>query len=79
MRSNLSASHVNIDKHNTNDINKLEEDYHKSLELLQKHKDDVKNLTEMLNNKERSIAEMEKKEVTYKHCMYKIQVYLLYL
>ncbi|VVC33896.1 Hypothetical protein CINCED_3A019370 [Cinara cedri] len=73
LRSNLSASHGNIDKYNTNDVTKLEEDYHKSLELLQKHKDEVKKLTEILNNKERSIAEMGKKEVTYKQCMLKIQ------
>lgn len=57
-----------------NDVNKLEEDYHKSIELLQKQRDDVKQLTEILSMKDRSIAEMEKKEVTYQHCMRKIQV-----
>jgi hypothetical protein len=42
--------------------------------LLQKQRDDVKQLTEILSKKDRSIAEMEKKEVTYQHCMRKIQV-----
>lgn len=47
--------------------------------MLQKQRDDVKRLTEMINVKDRSIAEMEKKEVTYQHCMRKIQVKGLYL
>lgn len=76
MRCNLISSHANIDKHNTNDVTKLEEDYQKNLELLQKQKEDVKKFIEMLNNKDKSIAQMEKKEVTYKNCMFKIQVYL---
>jgi len=44
--------------------------------LLQKQRDDVKKLTELLSIKDRSIAEMEKKEVTYQHCLLKIQVIL---
>lgn len=70
----MSASNVSIDKHSTNNASKLEEDYQKSLETLQKQRDDVKKLTEMLSTKDRSIAEMEKKEVTYQHCIRKIQV-----
>lgn len=58
-------------------MSKLEEDYQKSLELLQKQRDDVKQLTEILSLKDRSIAEMEKKEVTYQHCMRKIQVHYM--
>lgn len=70
----MNDSHVSNDLHNINDRSKLEEDYQKSLELLQKQRDEVKNLTEMLNVKNRSIAEFEKKEITYQHCIRKIQV-----
>jgi len=70
----LNGSHVSNDLHYINDGSLLEEDYQKSLELLQKQRDDVKNLTEMLNVKNRSIAELEKKEITYQHCIRKIQV-----
>jgi len=70
----LNDSHVSNNLHNINDGSKLEEDYQKSLELLQKQRDDVKSLTEMLNIKNRSIAELEKKEITYQHCIRKIQV-----
>lgn len=75
MRSNLS-SHISIDKHSYNDVTKLEDDYQKSLELLQKQRDDVKQLKEMISIKDRSIAEMEKKEVTYNNFMHNIQVHL---
>lgn len=71
----MSASNVSIDKHGTNNASKLEEDYQKSLETLQKHRDDVNKLKEMLSSKDRSIAEMEKKEETYQHCMHTIQVH----
>lgn len=72
----MSASRISNDHHSTNNASKLEEDYQKNLELLLKQRDDVKKLTEMLNTKDRSLAEMEKKEITYKHCMRKIQVQL---
>lgn len=73
----MTNSHIiNTDKHGTNNLSKLEEDYQNNLELLQKQRDDVKKLTEKLSSKDRSIAEMEKKEVTYQHCMRKIQVHL---
>jgi len=70
----LNDSHVGNNLQNVNDGSNLEEDYQKSLELLQKQRDDVKNLTEMLSVKNRSIAELEKKEITYQHCIRKIQV-----
>lgn len=73
----MSASRISSDNHSTNNASKLEEDYHNNLELLQKQRDEVKKLTEMLNTKDRSLAEMGKKELTYKHCMHKIQVQLL--
>lgn len=74
----MSTSHIiSIDKHGTNDLSKLEEDYQTNLELLQKQRDDVKKLTEILNSKDKSIAEMEKKEVTYKQFMHKIQVRII--
>lgn len=77
LRSDLSASHDNIDKHGaTTDVNELELDYQKNLDLLQKQRDDVKTLTEILSAKDRSIAELEKKEIAYQHCMRKIQVSL---
>lgn len=66
---------MSVDGQGTNDVSKLEENYQESLELLQKQRDEVKHLTEILNSKDRSIVEMKKKEVTYKHCMHKIQVY----
>lgn len=55
-------------------MSKLEEDYQKSMDLFKKQRDDVKKLTEILSAKDRSIAEMEKKEITYKHCLHKMQV-----
>lgn len=70
----MNDSHVSNDLHNTNEGSLLEADYQKSLELLQKQRDEVKNLTEMLSVKNRSIAELEKKEITYQHCIHKIQV-----
>lgn len=70
----MNDSHVSTNLQNVNDGSNLEEDYQKSLELLQKQRDDVKNLTEMLSVKNRSIAELEKKEITYQHCIRKIQV-----
>ncbi|XP_060862176.1 putative leucine-rich repeat-containing protein DDB_G0290503 isoform X1 [Metopolophium dirhodum] len=76
LHTNLNGSHVSNDLHNINDGSLLEEDYQKSLELLQKQRDDVKNLTEMLSVKNRSIAELEKKEITYQHCIRKIQLEL---
>ena len=72
----MNDSHVNNDLPNINDGSQLEEDYQKSLELLQKQREDVKNLTEMLSIKNKSIAELEKKEITYQHCIRKIQVKL---
>lgn len=75
----MSASRISNDHHSTNNVSKLEEDYQKNLELLQKQRDDVKKLTDMINTKDRSLAEMEKKEITYKHCMRKIQVKLLFM
>lgn len=74
----MSASRISNDNHYTNNASKLEEDYQNNLELLQKQRDDVKKLTEILSAKDRSIAEMEKKEITYKHCMRIIQVQLVY-
>lgn len=73
LRANLSASH-SLDKHCLSNCSKLEEDYQKNLDLLQNQRDEVKKLTEHLSAKNRSIAELEKKEVAYKHCMHKIQV-----
>jgi len=70
----LNDSHLSNNLQNVNDGSNLEEDYQKSLELLQKQREDVKNLTEMLSVKNRSIAELEKKEITYQHCIRKIQV-----
>jgi len=70
----LNDSHISNNLQDNNDGSNLEEDYQKSLELLQKQRDDVKNLTEMLSVKNRSIAELEKKEITYQHCIRKIQV-----
>ncbi|XP_026817802.1 protein PFC0760c-like [Rhopalosiphum maidis] len=76
LHTNLNDSHVGNNLQNVNDGSNLEEDYQKSLELLQKQRDDVKNLTEMLSVKNRSIAELEKKEITYQHCIRKIQLEL---
>lgn len=70
----MNDSHISNNLQDVNDGSNLEEDYQKSLELLQKQRDDVKNLTEMLSVKNRSIAELEKKEITYQHCIRKIQV-----
>lgn len=70
----MNDSHISNNLQDNNDGSNLEEDYQKSLELLQKQRDDVKNLTEMLSVKNRSIAELEKKEITYQHCIRKIQV-----
>lgn len=70
----MNDSHISNNLQNVNDGSNLEEDYQKSLELLQKQREDVKNLTEMLSVKNRSIAELEKKEITYQHCIRKIQV-----
>lgn len=70
----MNDSHLSNNLQNVNDGSNLEEDYQKSLELLQKQREDVKNLTEMLSVKNRSIAELEKKEITYQHCIRKIQV-----
>lgn len=73
----MSTPHIiSTDKYETNDLSKIEEDYQNNLELLQKQRDDVKKLTEKLSSRDRSIAEMEKKEATYQHCMHKIQVHL---
>ncbi|KAE9538187.1 hypothetical protein AGLY_006159 [Aphis glycines] len=76
LHTNLNDSHISNNLQDVNDGSNLEEDYQKSLELLQKQRDDVKNLTEMLSVKNRSIAELEKKEITYQHCIRKIQLEL---
>jgi len=67
---------MSVDKQSMNNISKLE-DYQKNLELLQEQRNEVKKLTELLNSKDTKVAEMEKKEVTYKHCIHKIQVYFI--
>ncbi|XP_050419886.1 putative leucine-rich repeat-containing protein DDB_G0290503 [Adelges cooleyi] len=73
LRADLSASLV-VDKHaGSGDASRLEEDYQNNLRVLQKQRDEVKKLTELLTAKDKNIAEMEKKQFTYQHCMEKMQ------
>ncbi|XP_050538610.1 putative leucine-rich repeat-containing protein DDB_G0290503 isoform X2 [Daktulosphaira vitifoliae] len=79
LRSDLNTKVVNlslikVDKPTEDsDMNKLKDNYQETLQQLQKQRDDVSKLTEILKIKDKSIAEKEKKEIAYHDCLNKIQ------